>query len=32
MGAGDILTAEYITQYLGVSTVETSAIRKEARI
>lgn len=30
MGAGDILTAEYITEYLGVSTVETNAIRKEA--
>jgi len=31
MGAGDILTAEYISKYLGVSTVETNAIRKEAR-
>lgn len=30
MGAGDILTAEYITEYLGVATVETNAIRKEA--
>lgn len=28
--AGDILTAEYITEYLGVATVETNAIRKEA--
>ena len=27
---GDILTAEYITEYLGVATVETNAIRKEA--
>ena len=32
MGAGDILTAEYISKYLGVSTVETNAIRKEARL
>lgn len=31
MGCGDILTAEYITEYLGVATVETNAIRKEAR-
>lgn len=30
MGAGDILTAEYITEYLGVSTVETNSIKKEA--
>ena len=30
MGCGDILTAEYITSYLGVATVETNAIRKEA--
>lgn len=29
---GDIMTAEYITSYLGVATVETNAIRKEARI
>ena len=29
-GCGDILTAEYITEYLGVATVETNAIRKEA--
>lgn len=28
---GDILTAEYISQYLGVATVETNAIRKQAR-
>ena len=27
---GDILTAEYISQYLGVATVETNSIRKEA--
>jgi len=27
---GDILTASYITEYLGVATVETSAVRKEA--
>ena len=27
---GDILTAEYITEYMGVATVETNAIRKEA--
>lgn len=32
MGCGDILTAEYISKYLGVSTVETNAIRKQARI
>ena len=31
-GCGDILTAKYITEYLGVATVETNAIRKEARI
>lgn len=30
MGCGDILTAEYISEYLGVATVETNAIRKEA--
>ena len=30
MGAGDILTAEYITEYLGVATIESSAIIKEA--
>lgn len=30
--AGDILTAEYISQYLGVATVETNSIKKEARI
>ena len=30
MGCGDILTAEYITEYLGVATVETNAIRKQA--
>lgn len=30
MGAGDILTAEYITKYLGIATVETNAIRKLA--
>lgn len=29
---GDILSATYITEYLGVATVETNAIRKEARI
>lgn len=29
---GDILTAKYITEFLGVATVETNAIRKEARI
>ncbi len=27
---GDIMTAEYITSYLGVATVETNAIRKTA--
>ena len=27
---GDILTAEYITEYLGVATVETNAIKKVA--
>ncbi len=27
---GDILTAEYITEYLGVATVETNAIKKTA--
>lgn len=30
MGAGDIVTARFISTYLGVSTVETNAIRKEA--
>lgn len=30
MGAGDIITAQFISTYLGVSTVETNAIRKEA--
>ena len=30
MGAGDIMTAEFISKYLGVATVETNAIRKEA--
>ncbi|MBP3254970.1 MAG: type IV secretory system conjugative DNA transfer family protein [Clostridia bacterium] len=30
MGAGDIMTAEYLTKYLGVATVSTNAIRKEA--
>ena len=30
MGAGDILTAEYITEYLGIATVETNAIKKAA--
>ena len=30
MGAGDILTAKYITEYLGVATVETNSIKKEA--
>ena len=30
MGCGDILTAEYISEYLGVATVETNAVRKEA--
>lgn len=30
MGCGDILTASYISEYLGVATVETNAIRKEA--
>ena len=29
-GVGDILTAEYITEYLGVATVQTNAIRKNA--
>ena len=29
-GVGDILTAEYITEYLGIATVETNAIRKNA--
>ncbi len=29
---GDMLTAKYITEYLGVATVETNAIKKEARI
>ena len=29
---GDILTARYITEYLGIATVETNAIRKNARI
>lgn len=28
--AGDILTAEYITEFLGVATVETNAIKKAA--
>ena len=32
MGCGDIMTAEYISKYLGVSTVETNAIKREARI
>ena len=32
MGAGDIMTAQLICRYLGVATVETNAIRKEARI
>ena len=31
-GCGGILTANYITEYLGVATVELNAIRKEARI
>lgn len=31
-GVGDILTAEYITEYLGVATVETNAIKKAARV
>lgn len=30
MGCGDILTAEYISEYLGVATVETNAVRKNA--
>ena len=30
MGAGDIMTAQLICRYLGVATVETNAIRKEA--
>ena len=29
-GVGDILTARYISEYLGVATVETKSIRKEA--
>lgn len=29
-GVGDILTARYITEYLGIATVETNAIRKDA--
>ena len=29
-GVGDILKAEYITEYLGVATVQTNAIRKNA--
>lgn len=30
MGTNDLLTAEYISETLGVATVETSSIRKEA--
>ena len=30
MGCGDILSAEYIVEYLGIATVETNAIKKEA--
>lgn len=32
MGAGDIMTAQLISRYLGIATVETNAIRKDARI
>ena len=30
MGTNDLLTAEYIRDMLGISTIETSSIRKEA--
>ena len=30
MGTNDLLTADYISQMLGIATVETSSIRKEA--